>query len=154
MAKFKFRAEAAMDLRRKRDDEAQRTLADARRVARAAEADLAREERSLNDTLTLALAEEANTANIACSVWLRNWMQRQRQVIEAAGRRAEERRRLERAAAEQAIEARRQLRALERLRERQWRAFLQQEHRVEQRDLDMLAGLRYVARQSVLEGVC
>jgi flagellar biosynthesis chaperone FliJ len=61
---------------------------------------------------------------------------------------------LERAAAEQAIEARRQLRALERLRERQWRAFLQQEHRVEQRDLDMLAGLRYVARQSVLEGVC
>lgn len=151
MAKFRFRAEAAMELRRKRDDEAQRALAEARRLTRAAEADLAREERTLNDTLTLAMAQEATVANIAGCVWLRNWMQRQRQVIEAAGRQADERRRAERAAAEQAVQARRQLRALERLRERQWRAFLHEEHRVEQRDLDMLAGLRYVAAQSVLQ---
>lgn len=152
MPRFRFRAEAALTLRRKRDEEAQRALGEAKRATRLAESELEREERLLAETLAQDRDEEARASDVARAVWCRNWMRRQRQVIAAAGRRLDERRRAERVAAQQAMEARRKLRALEHLRDRMWRSFLDAERRAEQKDLDMLGGLRYVARRSVPEG--
>jgi flagellar export protein FliJ len=152
MPRFRFRAEAALDLRRKRDEEAQRLLAAASQATRQAEQALGAEERLLSETLARAGAEEARGADLAGVIWCRAWMRRQRLVIEAARRALDDRRRAERAAAEQAMEARRKLRALERLRERLWQAFQVAERRAEQKDLDALGGLRYVARRGVPEG--
>jgi flagellar biosynthesis chaperone FliJ len=152
MPTFRFRAEAALTLRRTRDEEAQRALGQARRATRLAESELEREERLLAETLAQAQEEEARASDLARAVWSRNWMRRQRLEIAAAARRLDEQRRAERAAAQQAMEARRKLRALEHLRDRMWRAFLDAERRAEQKDLDMLGGLRYVARRGVPEG--
>jgi flagellar export protein FliJ len=152
MAIFRFRAEAALDLRRKQDEEAQRVLGEARRAAAAAEAALAHEERVLAETLARGRDEEASAVDTARAVVYRHWMVRQRMVIEAARRRLGEMRAAERATAEQAMVARRKLRALERLRERLWKAYLVNERRVEQKEMDVLGGLRFVARRGVPEG--
>ncbi len=141
-----------MDLRRKRDEEAQRALAAAVRATHQAEGALQAEDRLLSETLARAGAEETRAADLAGAVWCRTWMRRQRQVIEAARRNVEERRRAERVAAQQAMEARRKLRSLERLRERLWQAFQAAERRAEQKELDALGGLRFVARRGVPEG--
>ena len=141
-----------MELRRRRDEDAQRALAEAARQVRAAESGLQREERRLADTLALAAVEEAALTDLSRAIWHRNWMRRQRLVIEAARRQLDERHAAERAAAADAMDARRKLRALERLRERMWQAFLAAERRAEQKDLDVLAGLRYVARHGSAPG--
>lgn len=141
-----------MDLRRKRDEEAQRALAAAQHAARQAQAEVVRQETLLAETLARAGREEAHASDLAQAVWARQWMRRQRQVIEQARRDRDERQRAERVAAAQAMEARRRLRALERLRERMWQAFVTNERRAEQKELDVLGGLRYVARRDVPGG--
>jgi flagellar export protein FliJ len=152
MAKFRFRAEVALDLRRKQDDEAQRALGDARRATEQAESGLQHEQRVLDETLARARDEEARACDMTRAIWHRHWMRRQRLVIEAARRLMEERRVAERAAAEHAMLARRKLRALERLRDRLWKTYLQAERRAEQKEMDVLGGLRFVARRGVPEG--
>jgi membrane protein involved in colicin uptake len=152
MAKFRFRAEAALELRRKQDDEAQRALAEARRDTARAEAVREREQRLLDETLARARDEEARACDMARAIWHRHWMRRQRLVIEAAVRAVEERRAAERAAAEHAVIARRRLRSLERLRDRLWTAHVGDERRAEQKEMDVLGGLRFVARRGAPEG--
>jgi flagellar export protein FliJ len=152
MATFRFRARVALDLRRKQDDEAQAALGDARRAVRQAEEAVAREERLLHDTLARARDEEAQACDMTRAIWYRQWMRRQRLVIEAAGRLLEERRAAERACAERATAARRRLRALERLRDRLLQNHLEGERRVEQREMDVLGGLRFVARRGAPGG--
>jgi hypothetical protein len=152
MPKFRFRAEAALDLRRTQDEDAQKILAAARRATAQAEAALAREQRVLDETLARAAAEEARALDLACAVWHRQWMRRQRQVIEAARRLLGERQAVEKAAADQAVVARRRLRALERLKDRLWAAHVTGERRSEQKEMDVLGGLRFVARHGAPEG--
>jgi flagellar export protein FliJ len=152
MAKFRFRAEVALDLRRKQDEEAQRTLAEARRAVARAEAVLAHEDGVLRDTLARAAAEEARASDLARVIWHRQWMRRQRQVVEAARRWLGERQAVERAASDQAVMARRKLRALERLKDRLWATYVAEERRSEQKEMDVLGGLRFVARRGAPEG--
>jgi flagellar export protein FliJ len=152
MATFRFRAEAALDLRRKQDEDAQRALGEARRATAHADAALQREEQVLADTLARGRDEETHAVDMARAIVYRQWMVRQRMVIEAARSRLDEKRTAERAAAEQAMVARRKLRALERLRERLWKAYLVNERRAEQKEMDVLGGLRFVARRGVPEG--
>jgi flagellar export protein FliJ len=147
MRPFKFRAEAALDIRRKHDEAAQRALALARMATRTARdvlsCALERIESASRDT---AKAWEAS-GTIDRLIWQRNWMvglerdaSRARQAL--ADRETEERR-----AAEIAQHARMQVRVLERLRERTWRAWQLEARRVEQKAIDELAGLRFAARQ-------
>jgi flagellar biosynthesis chaperone FliJ len=153
MPSFRFRAQVALDLRRKQDEEAQRALGAARQARVAAEGTLEAEERALADGNLRASIEEARAWDASRTVWYRNWMRRQQQVIAAARAVVEARRQDERAAAERAMDARRRVRALERLRDRAWQVFLTAERRTERKEFDVLGGLRYVARRAVPEGV-
>jgi flagellar export protein FliJ len=152
MATFRFRAQAALELRRKQDDDAQRALASARRATAAAEDAVARAERELAEAHQRAAAEEAKASDTARAIWYRNWMKWQQAVIAAARATLEARRSDERQAAGQAMETRRRLRSLERLRDRMWKAFQTAERRAEQKEFDALGGLRFVARAEVPEG--
>jgi flagellar export protein FliJ len=153
MANFRFRAQVALDLRRKQDEEAQRDLGIARHATADAKRALDAEERVLADANVRASVEEARATDTTHAVWYRNWMKRQQQVIGAARAAVDTRLQEERAFAERAMEARRRLRSLERLRERAWKAFQTLERRAEQKEYDVLGGLRYVAQRDVPGGM-
>ena len=142
-----------MDLRRKQDDEAQRALGVARRATAAAKAALDQAERALSEANLQACEEEARAVDTTRAIWYRNWMKRQHQVIAAAGAALEDRLTEERAVTARAMEARRRLRSLERLRDRHWAAFQLAVRRAEQKDLDVLGGLRFVAQREVPGGL-
>ena len=147
MARFRFRAQVALDLRRKQDEDARRALAEAKRVTAVAQRALDEERRVLEEALARAADEESKASDTTRAIWYRNWMKRQQQVIELALRVVETRRAEEQGAAARAVIARRKLRALERLRDRMWKAYLVVEQRAEQKELDVLGGLRYVVRE-------
>jgi flagellar export protein FliJ len=153
MATFRFRAQAALDLRRKQDDEGQRALGDAMRATAAARAALEAAERQLVEAHQRAREEEATARDTTLAIWYRNWMKRQHLVIARARGALEQREADQRVATAKAMEARRRLRSLERLRDRAWNAYELAERRAEQKQFDVLGGLRYVARHDVPEGV-
>lgn len=153
MANFRFRAQAALELRQTQDERAQRALGDARRATAAAEEIVDREVRALSEAHTRACQEEASASDLTRAIWYRNWMRRQQAVIVSARAVVDARRADQRTAADRAMETRRRLRSLERLRDRLWQAFQTAERRVEQKEFDVLGGLRYVARRDVPEGV-
>ena len=151
MRPFKFRAEAALDLRRKYDLDAQRALALARSATRAA-----------GDVLSCALEriESSNRESAAAwqvsgtidrLIWQRNWMIALERDVDGARQALTDRENEERRAAEIAQHARMQVRVLERLRERALRAWQLDARRVEQKAIDELAGLRFAARQRAAE---
>ena len=137
--RFKFRAEVVLDLRRRRDEEAQRARA-------AADAALERAEEALDEARAKlrGACERPRESGIDAD-WYRNWMVGLRSAItrrteELAGCRRERDQALARA-----LRARRDLRVLERLRDRRQRAFELNGRRREQRLIDALAIQRYEA---------
>jgi flagellar biosynthesis chaperone FliJ len=152
MAAFRFRAQVALELRHKQDEEAQRALGVARRATSAAQDAQDRAERDLAEAHQRASEEEARASDTTRAIWHRNWLKRQQAVIAAARSTVDARRVDERNVAERAMETRRRLRSLERLRDRIWKAFQAAERRAEQKEFDALGGLRYVARRDVPEG--
>ena len=151
MRPFKFRAEAALDVRRKFDENAQRALALARAARHAA-----------GDVLSCALEriESSNRESAAAwqasgtidrLIWQRNWMIGLERDVDRARQALTDRENEERRAAEIAQHARMQVRVLERLRERALRAWQLDARRVEQKAIDELAGLRFAARQRAAE---
>ena len=144
MASFPFRAQAALDLRRAQDDEAQRALAHADGEVRHA---LTRLERATNEVAqAIAAASAEGRLDVTTMTWHRNWIVARRQHEATRHDELEDRRRQAHLAAQAAQHARRRLRSLERLRERALRAFLAAERRVQQKELDALGTMQYVAR--------
>ena len=144
MAVFRFRAAVALDLRRAAESKALgvRAGAEARfhEAHRALEAtQLSREQaqRQLTDVQRVG-------SDVETILWHRNWIVRlAASVIER--RRELEARALDVRAADVAWrEARRRRLALERLRERAFRRFLDDERRAEMKAMDELARIRYV----------
>ena len=79
--------------------------------------------------------------------WHRNWMVGLQRDL-ARARQVEEERRIDvQAATAAAMKARRAVRALERLKDRAWRAYDALARREDQKALDLLGGLQYAARQ-------
>ncbi|HEY3380313.1 MAG TPA: flagellar FliJ family protein [Vicinamibacterales bacterium] len=152
MANFRFRAQVALDLRRKQDDDAQRALGEAKRATAAAQRAVQDAERALVETQERAREEAARASDTTRAIWYRNWIRRQQQVIVAARHALEQRLDEERVVAARAMEARRKLRSLEHLRDRTWKAFQLAERKAEQKEFDVLGGLRYVALREVPEG--
>jgi flagellar export protein FliJ len=150
---FRFRAQAALDLRRKQDEEAQRELGVARHATAAADRALQHERTTLENGLARARDEEGRAWDTARAIWYRNWIKLQKERIAAAEAMLERRRGEERSAAERAMTTRRKLRSLERLRDRNWKAHQTAELKAEQKEFDMLGGLRFVARQDVPGGM-
>jgi flagellar protein FliJ len=151
MRPFKFRADAALDIRRKLEDEAQRAL----NTAHAAE----RQALESEDAARAALgrADEAARSGFQAVtaagelIWQGNWMTGLQRDLARAQQTLAERRSVRQRAAENAQHARMQVLVLERLKERQWRAWQLEARRAEQKALDELAGLRFAARQRATE---
>jgi len=81
MAKFIFRAQAALDLRRKQEDAARLALAEAQARLREAEEALARSEGQVADALARARNMEAEAADPTLAIWYRNWIHRLRREV-------------------------------------------------------------------------
>jgi flagellar export protein FliJ len=148
---FRFRAKPALELRRRQDETAQGELAAAQAAERRAVDAVAAAEGSLRAALTRSLEVEAAPTDAATRGWHRNWITGQRQELAGLKVQLTEREAETLAAGDRARAARRRFRSLERLRDRAWRAFQHESSRIERRDMDMLANLRYVAQRR-LEG--
>jgi flagellar export protein FliJ len=145
MPRFRFKASAALDLRKKQEDEAGAALARIEAVLRQIAADREAAEAARLDAMAAASDATRQGTEVGALEWHRNWivrltanvtrlhldLDRQRQAL---------------AAAEQVWrEARRKRLALERMRERARRRFEAHEARVEMKTIDELARLRYLA---------
>ena len=145
MARFVFRAEAALNLRRQQEQaathawvEAAGTLEAARQAA--ADADHA---------VGVGLSDGADVHDPGRRAWHRNWIVRLQQQA------AERRRRV--VACQVAVDAavarlhaaRRDVKALERLRARALSAWQLAERRAEQKEMDWLGSVKYALRMNV-----
>jgi flagellar export protein FliJ len=145
---FRFRAQAALDLRRREEEDARRSLGIARREVTAAAMTLAAAEASLADGLRRARDERFQATDASMSAWLRNWLVGQRREVAALKHALARRRDEERSAAGCLLDATRRVRTLVQLRERLWEEYQLEERRTEQRELNWLGCLRYVAIHS------
>jgi flagellar export protein FliJ len=147
MKAFVFRAQAALDLRRRQDEDAQRALAHAEGLRQLAKEALDRAEASLEDACRQAREVEGCDAEMHARIWYRNWIALHKQRVAGCRDEHEARRRAAEDARARARIARRQLQTLERFRDRAWRDYVQAERRMEQKALDDLGTVRFtVAR--------
>ena len=148
MRPFVFRAAAALALRRRQDEEAQRLLAaaESRRQTAARRLEAARHE--LEATCTRGLEEERRAGDLALRVWYRNWIAGQRAVVERCRLALADREREAQEAAERAVIAHRKREALERYHDRARSAWQDAARRQEQKVIDELATLRYTRRRA------
>jgi flagellar export protein FliJ len=146
MAKFVFRAEVALTMRRKREDEAKIALAAAQRFAQMAEEELRQAQAREIEAQRRACEAEAQATDPVLAIWYRNWIKKQQRDV-ARGAQVLDGRRAEVKGAEQrAMEARRAVRALEKLRERKHDDYVTQERQAEQKEIDLLGVMQYAIR--------
>lgn len=153
MRPFVFRATAALDLRRKQDDDAQRTLAGAQAATRIAERALETAVGALETALARAREAETTADATGILVWHRNWVKGQQRELTSRRAALVACEAEVQAAIARATAARRQLRALERLRERALKTYEREALRADQRALDLLGNIQYAARRIVPEEV-
>jgi flagellar export protein FliJ len=152
MRPFVFRAQAALDFRRRRDEAARRDLAIANAAATTAEAQLKASVAERNESFQRARDAEAEGIDIVTLRWHRNWITGQQCEI---GRRREtlaQRKESASVARECAMRTHMDVRVLEKLQTRARRNYETAERREEQKDIDWLAVLRSIARPGGLEG--
>ena len=152
MRPFRFRAAIVLDLRQKQDEAAQRDLGRARADLAAAQAAADAAQAALAAAMARAAEAEAAAEGVTVLQWYRNWMAgRQHDVAQARQRVAGCREALERATAA-AVKARRDLRVIERYRDRVWRAWQREAEREEQKALDWMGTLQHAARRAAPGG--
>jgi flagellar export protein FliJ len=142
MKRFVFRAEAALVLRRKQEDEANLALAAAETRCRDARAALDAAGAALDAVLQRAGAQEA-AGDLATSIWFRHWIAAQQQQVARCADVVREKEREVIEATRRAQLARRKARSLERFRDRAWARYVREEARQEQQALDELAASRF-----------
>jgi flagellar export protein FliJ len=148
VAQFRFRAQVALDLRRKLEEAARRALADAEREVLNAYGALSDTETRLDEARVRARDDERETVDPARCVWHRNWIFRVQQDVAGCRRVLADRQETARIATAHAQQARRRLRSLEKLRDRALHAWEQDARRQEQRQLDELGTVRYAQQRS------
>lgn len=147
MPAFRFRAQPALDMRRKQEDAQHEAVNEARRVSDAAEAAQSAAQTRFDDASTQAAQADAVGGDVTIAIWHRNWIKSQRRELARCEAIAEDRRVQLQDAERLLMEARRRVRVLERLRARSLSVHEQEERRVEQQQLDELAVLRFAIRQ-------
>jgi flagellar export protein FliJ len=145
MSSFVFRAGVVLTLRRQAEERASRARAEAMAAVERAEAHVAEREAAMAECLRAG----ATVHEPARREWYRNWIGRQRQEIARARAMAADRRVALVAATARMNAAHRDVRVLERLRERLFEAWQLAERRAEQKELDWLGTVRHTiaARQ-------
>jgi flagellar export protein FliJ len=146
MAKFIFRAQAALDLRRKQEEVAQLALAEAQARLREAELALGDAEGRVADALARARDTEAEANDPTLAIWYRNWIHRLRREVARCEQVLDGRQADAKAAEAKALDARRAVRVIEKLRERAWTTHTTRERREEQKALDLLGVMQYAIR--------
>lgn len=144
MSEFRFRALAALELRRQEETAAGTALALAEAAFRAAEARTAAAEADRRLAQQQQMEAERTGSDAATLFWHRNWIVRLAAAIDARKREADARVIEVRRAEQSWRDARQRRLALERMRERGMRRFQQEQQRQELKVIDELARLRFV----------
>ena len=142
MRPFVFRAQAALDLRRKREEDAQRELAAANAAVLRAEAALEASVAACDESKSRAAEEMRQDGDVTTQMWYRNWILRQQREIAVRRDDVVNRRTDADGARAKATKTHIDVRVLENLREKKWRAYTEEERRAEQKEIDWLAVLR------------
>ncbi len=142
MRRFVFRAQVALDLRRRQEDEAQRALALAEGRLGAAQSALGAARDALATTMRRA-GDADGQADVALQVWYRNWIVRQKQDIARATQAVAACQADVDQAKARVMVARRKRKSLERFRERALTAFERAQDLDERKALDALGTLRF-----------
>lgn len=146
MANFRFRAAAALDLRRKQEDAARLEVAKAEMAVMAAN-ERSRDARTRVDDEGDRLVHIQQDGTESWRVlWHRAWLERQRREAEARAAELQARTQEAARAAQLARDAMKKRRVLERLRDRAWHRFQRTQHEQHVRDMNELATLRFVAQ--------
>jgi flagellar export protein FliJ len=142
---FRFRAQPALDLRRQQEDEARQRLGEAERASREAQsrADEARAGKARASDALIVSQTEGSPAWLLG--WHRSWMTRQQLEVDARSRDAAVSAATVECAAASVRDAHQRRRTLERLRDRMRHRHTAEAAHHERRNMDLLAGLRYLA---------
>jgi flagellar biosynthesis chaperone FliJ len=147
MPPFRFRPQPALDLRRRQEERANLAVLEARRVSEAAEAAQRAAQRQFDEAMARALTAETEGGDVTVAIWYRNWMRTQRRELARCEAIAEDRRMQLREAERRLVEARRNVRVLERLKDRARAEQDRRDREAEQKALDELAVLQFALRQ-------
>ncbi len=146
MRPFRFRPQPALDLRLRQLDAAEQSLARAQAELRLAEDAVLASEASIRAARSQG-AEDWHAPDALLRLeWHRNWMVGLERDAARLRKERDERRTVERRAAEIAREAPKQVKVLERLKARVLRDWQLDARRDEQKALDELASLRFASR--------
>lgn len=146
MTRFRFKLDPVVQMRQRRDDEAQRALAQAERRLQDAQGRQAEAEGALAGAYADATLAEREGADVTALGWHRNWIVVKTRDVEARRLEVLERQDVRNVTAREAREARVALRVLEKLRERQRAAFEAAEAHRDMQAIDELATLRAARR--------
>jgi flagellar export protein FliJ len=145
---FRFRAQAALDLRQKEEDAARKRLVEAERASRDASARVDEARARVGQAAESLVSSQSEGAPAWFLGWHRSWMTKQRLEVDARSRDAA----VSAAAAERAtasvLDAHKRRRTLERLRDRLRHRHAAEAARRERRDMDDLAVLRFLAGEA------
>jgi flagellar export protein FliJ len=144
MADFRFRAGAALELRRQQETAAATDLARAEAHFREAEAQVTHAEQQRRTAQDQQLSAERLGSDAGTLAWHRNWIVRLAVTVDTLRQDVEARALVVRQTEQNWRDARRRRLALERMRERAWRRYQQEQQRQELKVIDELARLRFV----------
>ena len=145
MKAFRFRASAALDLRRKEEESARLRLAQAQNALAHTQQRVIDADSSVRDAGARFVAMQSEGTQAWQLSWHQSWIRKQRLDADACRKTAAVSASVvERATASVSV-AHQKRRALERLRERAWRRHELETGRQESRDMNQLANLRYLA---------
>jgi flagellar export protein FliJ len=148
MPVFRFRAAAALELRQQQENAAATLLSRAEAAFHAARAAVDDAERQKQLAQEHALSVERRGTDGQTLLWHRNWIVHLSHGVDASKRDAETCAATVRKAEELWREARKRRLALERMRERAWRRYEDDERRSEMKVIDELARLRFIANEA------
>jgi flagellar export protein FliJ len=152
MREFRFRAGAALDLRRQQEQDAARVLAQAEAHLRAARDLVAHAEAQRVRAQTDQLDDERRGTDGRAVLWHRNWIAGLSASVTRLTHELAPRQDAVRIATQRWQDARRRRLSLERLRDRALRRYRQDELREELKVIDELARLRFVTPDEGDEG--
>lgn len=153
MARFRFRAQPALDLRRRQLESAQRELADAERVRDVARARLERADAALHTARAAGTERAREAGTITDWHWYRFWILRLEHERNAESSALASREARVLVAREACVQAKQRCESLERFKEKAVEAFEAAELAEERKLIDELATRRFVIGARSLEGV-
>jgi flagellar export protein FliJ len=146
MRPFQFRAQAALDLRRKQEDEARRTLADAQTAHQATQARAAAADRLARQAADDVVSLQCSGTEAWRLDWHQSWIAKLRLEADASQRATAISAATVEHATASVIVAFQKRRTLERLRDRARRRYDAEAGRQHQREMNALASLRFAAQ--------